>query len=204
MKKIIVKYHLEIFTAIVLVFTIVDAILFSELSYSRKLVNMFMVIGVLHEWEEKRYPGGFYELMARKFDIKTDQEGLNKAGLCVIIYWLAITCIPYLFDGIACLLFIPVVLGLFEAFVHTMGIFIHKMKKPYTPGLVSAWIMAAGSVYTIYYMEINGLAIAGDYVLGAVLMFGGFLLMDLGTIHSMGMSVKDMVENVKKMRNQSK
>lgn len=99
---------------------------------------------------------------------------------------------------------IPVVLGFFEAFVHTIGIFIHKMKKPYTPGLVSAWIMAAGAIYTIYYLEANELVGVGDYVLGTILMFGGFLLMDLRVLRSVAMSIKDVAVKAKTMRNQHK
>lgn len=199
-KRFLEKYHLELFTAIVLVFSIADLVLFSEISQQRKLVNLFMILGVLHEWEEKRYPGGFYELMAKKFNIKTDKEGLDKAGLCVIGYWLAITCAPYLFDRAAFLLMLPVALGIFEAFVHTMGIFIHKMKKPYTPGLVSAWVMAAAAVYTICCLESLGTVGAGTCILGTLLMFGGFLLMDIGVLHSIGMTPKDVFANVKALR----
>lgn len=202
MKRIIIKYHLELFTAVVLIFTIADGILFSEISCTRKLVNMFMILGVFHEWEEKRFPGGFYELMAKKFGIKAEKEGLDKAGLMVILYWLVITCMPYVFDQAAFLLFVPAVLGYFEAFIHTAGIFIHKMKRPYTPGLVSAWIMAAGSVYTTVYLKTNGLAGTVDYVLGVLLMFGGFLLMDLGVMRSVSMHPKDIPAKIRAQREQ--
>ena len=38
---------------------------------------------------------------------------------------------------------VPIALGIFETFIHTAGIWIHNMKKPYTPGLASAWPMGA-------------------------------------------------------------
>lgn len=197
MKKFALKYYLELFTVFVLVFTLIDCILFSKLSDYRKLINLFMILGVLHEWEEKRFPGGFFELMAKKIGLKAEKEKFDLGGLIVILYWVIITCIPYAFDGAVFLLLVPVVLGLFEAFVHTMGIFIHKMKKPYTPGLITAWLMAAASVYTIYYLEANGLAATSDYILCVVLMFGSFILMDIAILRSIGVNPKEIAANMK-------
>ncbi len=197
MKKFILKYYLELFTAFILAFTVIDWVLFSKLSDHRKLINLFMILGVLHEWEEKRFPGGFFELMAKKIGLKAEKKKFDLGGLIVILYWVVITCIPYIFDGAAFLLLVPVVLGLFEAFVHTVGIFIHKMKKPYTPGLITAWLMAAASIYTIYHLESNRLAAAGDYVLGVVLMFGSFILMDMAILRSIGISPKEIAANIR-------
>lgn len=197
MKKIILSYYLEIFTAFVLGFTVIDCVLFSKLSDYRKLINLFMILGVLHEWEEKRFPGGFFELMAKKIGLNAEKEKFDLGGLIVVLYWVIITCIPYVFDGAAFLLLVPVVLGLFEAFVHTLGIFIHKMKKPYTPGLITAWLMAAASVYTIHYLEANKLAAASDYVLGVILMFGSFILMDIAILRSIGISPKEVAANMR-------
>lgn len=197
MKRFIVKYHLEIFTAIVAVITVVDLILFSGISANKKLVNMFMILGVLHEWEEKRFPGGFHQLMGKKFGWDLEKADFDKAGVYVIAYWLVITFLPYVFDEAVYLLLISVALSFFEAFVHTMGIFLHKMKKPYTPGLVSAWLMVVGAVYTIWFLESNGQVGAADYVLGTLLMFGGFILMDIGVISAVGTTLRDMMKTIR-------
>lgn len=197
MKRFIVKYHLEIFTAIVAVITVVDLILFSGISANKKLVNMFMILGVLHEWEEKRFPGGFHQLMGKKFGWDLEKADFDKAGVYVIAYWLVITFLPYVFDEAVYLLLISVALSFFEAFVHTMGIFLHKMKKPYTPGLVSAWLMVVGAVYTIWFLESNGQVDAADYVLGTLLMFGGFILMDIGVISAVGTTLRDMMKTIR-------
>ena len=77
MKKFALKYYLELFTVFVLVFTLIDCILFSKLSDYRKLINLFMILGVLHEWEEKRFPGGFFELMAKKIGLKAEKRSLT-------------------------------------------------------------------------------------------------------------------------------
>lgn len=199
MKKFILKYSLELFTLLVCVLTLVDCIMYAEISVFRKLINLFLIIGVFHEWEEKRFPGGFFELMANKIGIKAEKEIFDRGALIVVLYWIVITAIPYLFDRHAFLLLVPVVLGLFEAFVHTAGIFIHKMKKPYTPGLITAWIMALASGYTIWYLEANDLVTAVDYLSGVVLMFGSFILMDIAIFRTIGLSRAEMKEKIKKM-----
>lgn len=198
LKRFVVKYHLEIFTVIVAVFTVVDLVLFSGISMNRKLVNLFMILGLLHEWEEKRFPGGFHQLMGKKFGWDLENADFDKAGVYVIAYWLVITILPYVFDKAVCLLLISVALSVFEALVHTMGIFLHKMKKPYTPGLVSAWLMVIGAAYTVWYLETNGLAGAADYILGAVLMLGGFILMDIGVLSAVGANLRDMMKSMRK------
>ena len=95
MKKKILKYHLEIFTAIVLLMTVINALLFKHLSDARKIITLFLLLGVLHEWEEKRFPGGFFDLMAKKFGMQFSQDTLGKAGCIVVSYWLLITLIPF-------------------------------------------------------------------------------------------------------------
>ena len=173
--------------------------MYAEISVFRKLINLFLIIGVFHEWEEKRFPGGFFELMANKIGIKAEKEIFDRGALIVVLYWIVITAIPYLFDRHAFLLLVPVVLGLFEAFVHTAGIFIHKMKKPYTPGLITAWIMSLASGYTIWYLEANEFVTAVDYLSGVVLMFGSFILMDIAIFRTIGLSPAEMKEKIKKM-----
>lgn len=200
MRNRILKYHLEIFTAFVFLFTIVNALLFRHLSDARKFINLFLLLGVLHEWEEKRYPGGFFDLMAKKFNMNFSQEVLDRAGCFVIIYWLFVTLIPYAFDQLVFLLLIPVVLNIFEAFIHTMGIVIHQLKKPYTPGMVSGWIMAISSVAVVAYLERNALVSASDYVLGVVLMFGTFILMDVAIFRAAGMCLSDMKQKISQHR----
>lgn len=201
MKRFVFKYHLEIFTAIAAVFALVSFVFVPEVSVNRKLVTMFMLLGVLHEWEEKRFPGGFHQLMGKKFGWDLENADFDKAGVCVISFWLVITILPYIFDQAIFLLLMSVALSVLEAFVHTMGIFLHKMKKPYTPGLVSAWLMIAGSAYTVWYLKTSGLAGAGDYVLGTILMIGGFMLMDVGVMSAFNTNLRDMMQNVKAMRN---
>ena len=74
---------------------------------------------------------------------------------------------------------VTIALSFFEAFIHTAGIAIHRMKKPYTPGLVTAWLLAIAAVFAIVQLNANGLVSAGGYAVGTLLMIVSFLCMDI-------------------------
>lgn len=88
MKNWILKYSLEIFSTVVLLFTGVILLFFPEISYIRKISLCYAILAVLHEFEEKRIPGGFFELMAKKFGIPLESTNLDLAGfLSFAIGW---------------------------------------------------------------------------------------------------------------------
>lgn len=197
MKNWIIKYSLEIFSAAVLLFVLAAMLFFPEISYVRKLVLGFAILAVLHEFEEKRTPGGFSELMAKKFGIDESRANFDLAGFFVICYWVVLLVPAFVFDGIEIFLVMSIALGFFEAFVHTAGIWIHKMKKPYTPGLVSAWLMAALSVYSIIHLNANTDVSGIDYLIGTIMMIVSFAILSRGTMYASGITFKDARNNIK-------
>ena len=74
------------------------------------------------------------------------------------------------------------------------------MKKPYTPGMLSGWLMAIASVAVVIHLERNSLVSGADYVLGAVLMFGSFLLMDVCIFKVAGVKLSDMKQRIAALR----
>ena len=60
--KRIIRYNLEIFTGIMLLFCLITVLLWKDMSLVRKLAAGYMLLYVMHEWEEGRFPGGFYDL----------------------------------------------------------------------------------------------------------------------------------------------
>ena len=197
MKKWITKYSLEIFSTAVLVFVSIVLLFFPKISYIRKLVLCFAILAVLHEFEEKRTPGGFYELMAKKFGMPMEKANFDLAGFFVICYWVVLIVLAFVFDEIELFLVMSIALGIFEAFIHTAGIWIHKMKKPYTPGLASAWPMAALSIYSIVYLNTHTDITGIDYLIGTLMMIVGFAIMGRGTMYAAGMTLKDVKKNLK-------
>ena len=199
MKNWIIKYSLEIFSTAVLLIVMAVMLFFPEVSYIRKLTLGFAILAVLHEYEEKRVPGGFFELMAKKFGMNKETTNVDLAGFFVICYWVVLLVLPYVFDSMELFLVMSIALSIFEAFVHTAGIWIHKMKKPYTPGLASAWLMAALSVYSICWLNANTGISGRDYLVGVLLMVVGFVILERGTLYAANMTFKDVRDNMKKV-----
>jgi len=197
MKHILQKYSLETFSFIVLIILMIRFLFYPELSVEHRILSAFMILAILHEFEEKRTPGGFFELMAKKFGVSPEQQQSEKAGLCVIIYLSVILIAASLYPK-PVLIMVLVCLGLFEALIHTAGIWIHKLKKPYSPGLVTAWIMAAVSVYTIRYLAATYNIGVTTYVLGLILFILSFIALASSVWRSFGIGISDIP---KKLRN---
>ena len=191
MKQTIQKYSLETFSFIVLIILLIRFLFYPDLPAEHRILSAFMILAILHEFEEKRTPGGFFELMAKKFGLPAEQQLFEKAGLCVIIYLSVIFIVASLYPK-PVLILVPVYLGLFEAFIHTAGIWIHKLKKPYTPGLVTAWIMAAVSVYTINYLATAYSIGAATYILGLILFMLSFAALASSVWRSFGIGISDI------------
>lgn len=192
MKKWLVTYSLEIFATMVLLVVLAVMLFVPEISYMRTLALGFAILAVLHEYEEKRVPGGFFDLMAKKFGMNKETTNVDLAGFFVICYWLVLIVLPFVFDDCIALLVMPIVLGFFEAFIHTAGIWIHKMRRPYTPGLASAWLMAGLSLWSVHYLNTATGATGTDYLIGTVLMAIGFALLECGTLYAANMTFKDV------------
>jgi hypothetical protein len=194
------KYNTYVFIALVAVLVIADVIVWNSLSLTRKLITAFAVAAAMHEIEEKVWPGGFYELMLKKFGMKKEEVDIDRGTLVVSIYWIVILGAAYIFDSQVFLLAIIITLSFFEAFIHTVGIKIHRLTKPYTPGLVTAWCMAAVGVVAVITLNRTGMAAAKDYVLGAVFWLLSFVCMDIVIISGFGKSFSDLINSVRKQR----
>ena len=69
MKKLIVNYNLEILTAILAIVFGASLFFWTNLTLAGKALLGFMVLYTLHEWEESRFPGGFYDLFFGGFGV---------------------------------------------------------------------------------------------------------------------------------------
>lgn len=198
--KFIKEKSTYLFLAVVICFAIVDIILWNQLSLVRKLVTIFAVLAAAHEIEEKIWPGGFFDLMLGKFGIKKEDMDLGRATSAVSVYWLLLLAIPYIFDQHPWLLVSTIALSFFEAFIHTAGIAIHHMKKPYTPGLVTAWLLAVVAVISIVQLNAGHMVSAGGYVAGTVIMVATFICLDIFIISGLGKKPKELIKMVRGQR----
>ena len=186
----LIKYNLEIMTGIFAVVLAASLSQWTELSMLRRMIVVFMVLYTLHEWEESKYPGGFYRIFFSKctIDPTVSEERMH---LPVAIYLLMILLIPYAFDSFAVLALVPLVLALFEGFIHTAGIIIHQLKKPYSPGMITAWMMFAYAVYMIGRLNAQMSLGATDWVLGSLLTVISFFTMEKFFMKGVGITIKE-------------
>lgn len=194
----IAKYNLELLTLIMFSMITICAVFFGgQLSLIQRMMLGFMFLFILHEWEEGRFPGGFTELMTKFFDVQVDEEHTRLSRLPVSVFLIAITFIPF-FTQIPLLALPAVILGIFEAFIHLVGIKIHNMDKPYTPGLITALLQCVASVFSIILLSDAGLAQGLDYLWGTLIFFICFAAMQRTVIGIFGLGYKDIIANAKK------
>ena len=190
MKKLIVNYNLEILTTVLSIVFGVSLFFWDSLSLAGKALLGFMVLYTFHEWEESRFPGGFYDLFFGGFGIEiTASEA--RMHLPVAIYILIMLLVPFALQQTTFLMLIHLGLGLFEGVIPVAGIKIHKLKKPYTPGMITGLIMFAYSIFIIIQInKVGGLPL-WQWIIGFVLAFAGFAVMEKFFLRTVGLSFGD-------------
>ena len=190
------EYNLEILTFIMFGMVTFSAVFYNGLSLVQKMMLVYMFLFTLHEWEETRFPGGFAKLMLKFFKLKTTPNQIHAAHIPVTILLIIITFVPF-FTQYTLLALVPVYLGLFETFIHIIGIKLHKMEKPYTPGLITAMCLGLTSIISLLNLSNNNLLQSWDYVWGILIMFLCFGAMQRTVIAIYGLGYKDLIANLK-------
>ena len=191
------KYNIHIFIVLVALLTVYDFLNWDSISIVRKLVNLFAVLAILHEIEEKYWPGGFHALMFKKMNVDIKDVDVEMSNLTVFVFWLVYLGLGYIFDNLVFFFIMTIALSIFEAIVHTAGIKIHKLDKPYTPGLVTAWLLAIAAIYSIIQLNKFNLASPLDYLIGTVLFIISFLILQSQVFNQIGISRREMIKRIR-------
>ena len=191
------KYNLEIMTVIFFGTITICAVFGSQLGLIQRIMLGYMFLFTLHEWEETRFPGGFSDLMVKFFGMKADVDQIAKAHIPVAALLLVITFVPF-FTQLPLLALVPIYLGLFETFIHLVGIKIHKMNKPYTPGMATGIMLGITSVIVLVIYSKERLLSGSGYVWGIPLMILCFAAMQRTVLAIYGLGYKFVIANVKK------
>ena len=195
--RFILDYSLELFCALVVLLTMVRLLFFTELPLIQNLVNVFALSAVLHEFEEKRTPGGFFELTQNVGGVDKSKLDSGLSSSFVMFYWVVLLALPMIFPDVTWLFIILICLGIFEAIAHTGIIFAGHLGKFYSPGLVSAYLMCALSIYCIFDITAAGITQWYDWVIGIVLFFVSFVILQRLTLVAAHMSYKEFLTNVR-------
>lgn len=191
------KYHLEILTFIMLSMVLCSFIFCPELGLIQQIMMGYMILYTLHEWEEIRFPGGFAKLMSKFFGIDVTKDKEDASHIPVVVLLIVITFVPF-FTRSPLLALVPVYLGLFEALIHIVGIKIHKMKKPYTPGMISAVLLGIFSIVVLTVFSKEQMVQGTEFLWGVLLTFLCFAIMQRTVIAVLGLGYKDLIANMKK------
>lgn len=197
MMNFLKKYNIYVFIVLIALLTIYDFLNWDSISMVRKLVNLFAIFAVLHEIEEKYWPGGFHNLMLKKIKVDINDFDLGSANLIVFIFLLVYIAMGYIFDNLVFFFIMAIILSIFEALIHTAGIKIHNLDKPYTPGLLTAWLMAIAAIYSIIQLNKYGLASPFDYLIGVILFIISFLILQSQVFKVIGISRKEAIKRVR-------
>lgn len=181
MKAFWAKSNIYILTLAGIAVAVFMALTWNSIPAGQKALGFFVVGIVLHEWEEMRFPGGFYELMTKKFGIEgatAEQVGLSHGVVTMAILFFAF--LPFLLWPVApWIAGIPAILGFFEAFIHIAGIKIHNLKRPYSPGMATALLCLLPAAICIVIFAMAGVP-AWQWSLALVCYLAIFVCMEFG------------------------
>lgn len=197
MKEYILKFHLEMYAVFVFIVTLLGFLGVYHLSDNRKMLLLIIVIGVFHEYEEKRFPGGFFENLGKIWGWNMETVDFRKPGQWVVYAWLVIAYIPYVFDDVLGLVLAPMFLGIFEMVIHTAGKKICNIRGWYVPGIVTGWIMGIASVYNIYMLSTTYTITFTDCVIGILCVVFIMGLLQVLVQKSANYSVPQMIAHMR-------
>ena len=197
MANFIKHYALEIYTVLAMFFMVVTTMM-DNLSTVQQFVVVFNFLFILHEWEEGFYPGGFVDLIASLIDKELTDDLRRASRIPTGILLVVMTLVPFLFDENPMFLVSIATFGIFEGFVHTMGIRLFRLKKKYTPGLATALVEATLGITLLTYLAVNHMAEWYDYVFGVVLFLVAFAIMQKTLMMMVGIRYSDLLKLVKK------
>lgn len=187
MKSLWAKSNIYILTLAGVVAMAYVALAWEAMPAGQKALGFFVAGIVLHEWEETRFPGGFFELMMKKFGVEGyTEEQVGLAHGCVVIAIAFFAFVPFLlWEQAPWLAGIPVILGFLEALVHVAGIRIHNLKRPYSPGLATALLCLLPASICIALFSMAG-APAWQWALALLCCLAVFVGMEIGVWSSFG------------------
>ena len=191
MKKYWAKYNIYLLTIAAIIVLIYLFLNWQQIDTIKKWLGLFFVGITLHEWEETRFPGGFFELMTRKFgisDVTEYKRGLAHGSVVLAISFFSL--IPFILSDIEWLSVVPAILGIFEAIIHIAGIRIHHLTKPYSPGMATALLCllpcSIGIIITV------GSGTGWKLLLSFIYYFLTFACMEIMVWSAFGVSPKDL------------
>ena len=154
---------------------------------------------IVHEYEEG-YKGRFFDLMLGRvmgIDYRTLTPGV--VHIAQALYITTVFSVALLFPHRLWLIFAVLILGLFEGFVHNMGIFLFRLKGV-SPGWWTAMLMCAYSIWAIVVINRNITYDGIEWLWGVLMFIGCFLCMEILFQKLIGNTLANIKSSVKRFR----
>ena len=187
------KYSLYFLTAYALALLVIGILMWNSLAIIQKIIIIATCIVTLHEWEEQRFPGGFFDVMSGIWQIDLSDIDLHDLYAKPDIYIFAITFLALIFPNTLFLSCAVLLLGVFEGFIHIMGIKFAKLERPYTPGMITGESFAVFSIISIIFLIESGITGLMDWVFGFIWILVTFLIMEFFIWRTAGISPKEFL-----------
>lgn len=200
MKALWAKSNIWILTAAGIAVAVYMVLTWDTMPAGQRALGFFVIAITLHEWEEGHFPGGFYELMTKKFSIEDytpEQADLSHGAVVIAIVFFVY--VPFLlWEQAPWLAGIPAILGFFEAVIHIVGIKIHKLPRPYSPGMATALLCLLPSAIAIVMFATPGIGVGG-WALAVVCYFVIFGCMEVMVWRAFGVDPRTIPGRMRKI-----
>ncbi|WP_232548496.1 HXXEE domain-containing protein [Propioniciclava soli] len=196
MGSFLARNNMYVVTAVAAGMGVYAALTWSTMPMVQRLCTLFLAAVVAHLWEEGRFPGGFSEMIARKLNFAAKSRSFGEIVTAALVTVLVI--VPWFFPGVVFLQLAWVLLGILEVVAHLVAIRMFDLRRPYSPGLVTAaFAMFPVSIATILYVNGAGLVTGWDWLWAALVMLGGLLVAQRIVVVTSGMRYSVFLANVR-------
>ena len=191
----LLKNNIHIMTLIFLGWAVWALCNWKDIAIVQKLVMGVYFLIICHEYEES-HEGGLMSIFGPVADIDQALLVPGKSHLAQAVYITVQFSLALLFPQVMWMALPVFILGIFEGFVHTMGIFIFRLGKP-SPGWYTAILMCAFSIWALVVLNRN-VDYAGIQWLWAALFFIGlFIILEAWFQHLIGSSLPHFAKSMK-------
>ena len=191
----LLKNNIHIMTAIFLGWAVWALCNWNEISIVQKLVMGVYFLIICHEYEEG-YEGGLMSIFGPVVGIDPASLVPGKSHLAQAVYITFQFSLALLFPQVMWMVLPVFILGIFEGFVHSMGIFIFKLGKP-SPGWYTAILMCAFSIWALVVLNRNVEYDGIQWLWTAFYFLGSFILLEVWFQHLIGSSLPLFARSMK-------
>ena len=202
MKKLglfLLKNNIHLMTLVFVGWAVWAACNWSTLALVQKLTLGLYALLVAHEYEEG-YKFRFLELMLGRvlgIDHRTLVPGASHIAQALYITLAFSTAL--LWPGQLWLTFAVLILGIFEGFVHNMGIFLFRLRGV-SPGWWTAMLMCAYSIWAIVVIGCNIAYDGIQWLWGALMFLACFLALEVAFQKLIGNTLANVKASVVRFR----